>query len=82
MDEMTLRAFREGRGVRRLDVAAWTGVSYQRVQAIERAPVSQLLIGTLDRYVAAAGGRLLVGAEVPGDVVVPLFWRPAAALDG
>ncbi|MFJ4960231.1 XRE family transcriptional regulator [Streptomyces sp. NPDC088739] len=76
MDEMTLRSFRAGRGLRQVDVAALLRVSQPRVAAIERHRVDGLLVGTVADYVAAAGGRLLIGAEVAGGVMVPLWWRP------
>lgn len=76
MDDVTLRLFREGRGLRQVEIARRVGVSQQRVGAIERRPVPRLLVATVADYVAAAGGRLVIGAELAGGVMVPLYWRP------
>ncbi|MET7816075.1 helix-turn-helix transcriptional regulator [Streptomyces sp. NPDC005395] len=69
-----LRAVRAGRGLRLLDVAAHTGVSKQRVSAVESTPVTALQVGTLAAYAHALGGRLMVGIELPDSVVVPVWW--------
>lgn len=71
-----LRVFREGRGLRQVDVASFLGVTQQRIAVVERHRIEGLRLGTVADYVAAAGGRVLVGAELPGDVMVPLWWRP------
>ncbi|MEU0770552.1 helix-turn-helix domain-containing protein [Streptomyces albogriseolus] len=73
-DVPQLRAVRAGRGLRLSDVAVQTGVSKQRVSAVESTPVRALQVGTLATYAQALGGRLLVGIELPGDVVVPVWW--------
>ncbi|MFI7278444.1 hypothetical protein [Streptomyces sp. NPDC049879] len=82
MDDVTLKGFRLGRGVRQVDIAQHWGVSQQRVGAVEAGPIPRLLVGTLADYVAAAGGRLVVGAEVAGGVMVPLYWRPEGEIRG
>lgn len=84
MEEVTLRAFRLGRGLRQIDVAgAWPGrVSQARVSVLERHPVQLLQVRTVADYVAAAGGRLVIGAEIAGGVMVPLYWRPEGEIRG
>lgn len=78
MEEVTLRAFRTGRGLRQIDVAGAfpVPVSQARVSVLERRPVEVLRVRTVADYVAAIGGRLVIGAELPGGVMVPLYWRP------
>lgn len=78
-DVVTLRAFRVGRGLRQVDIADGfpEPVTQARVSVVERHPVPLLRVRTVADYVAAAGGRLLIGAEIAGGVMVPLYWRPA-----
>ncbi|MEU6932829.1 helix-turn-helix transcriptional regulator [Streptomyces sp. NPDC046374] len=69
-----LRDVRSGRGLTQSDVSTELKVSKQRVSALESAPMTSLQVGTLAAYAQALGGRLLIGIEVPGGVMVPVFW--------
>jgi transcriptional regulator with XRE-family HTH domain len=64
-----LRNVRDATGLTQTDIADKMGITQKRVSAIERA--EDLNVSTLERYVAALGGRLEVQAAF-GDRVVPL----------
>lgn len=58
---------RKERGLSQTELAARLGVTQKRVSAIERA--EDLNLSTLERYVAALGGRLHAGIEFDDETV-------------
>ncbi len=65
----TARLFelRKERGLSQTELAERLGVTQKRISAIERA--EDLNLSTLERYVAALGGRLRAGVEFDGETV-------------
>ncbi len=62
-----LSELRKERGLSQTELAARLGVTQKRVSAIERA--EDLNLSTLERYVAALGGRLHAGIEFDDETV-------------
>jgi predicted XRE-type DNA-binding protein len=58
-----LARLREQQGLSQSEVAARMGISQPRVSQLERGDVDQMVVDTLERYVAALGGRLRVVAD-------------------
>lgn len=58
---------RKERGLSQSDLAERLGVTQKRISAIERA--EDLNLSTLERYVAALGGRLRAGIEFDDETV-------------
>jgi predicted XRE-type DNA-binding protein len=58
-----LAQLREQQGLSQSEVAARMGISQPRVSQLERGDVDQMVVDTLERYVAALGGRLRVVAD-------------------
>ena len=58
---------RKERGLSQTELAERLGVTQKRISAIERA--EDLNLSTLERYVAALGGRLRAGVEFDGETV-------------
>lgn len=58
---------RKERGLSQTDLAERLGVTQKRISAIERA--EDLNLSTLERYVAALGGRLHAGIEFDDETV-------------
>jgi transcriptional regulator with XRE-family HTH domain len=58
---------RKERGLSQADLAERLGVTQKRISAIERA--EDLNLSTLERYVAALGGRLHAGIEFDDETV-------------
>lgn len=70
-----LARLREQAGLTQTDVAKILGVTQSRISKLERA--EDLNLSTLERYVAALGGELQVGATI-GEEVIPLTPTRAA----
>lgn len=68
-----LHELRKAQGLTQAEVAERLGVTQKRVSAIERA--EDLNLSTLQRYVAALGGRLQADVRFDGETV-PLTPRP------
>ncbi|MET8312016.1 helix-turn-helix domain-containing protein [Micromonospora sp. NPDC005173] len=62
-----LREMRERRGLTQQQVAERMEVSQPRVAAIERGEVPTTEVGTIERYVAALGGKLEIVADFEGE---------------
>ncbi|OKI89146.1 helix-turn-helix domain-containing protein [Micromonospora sp. CB01531] len=62
-----LREMRERRGLTQREVADRMHVSQPRVAAIEKGEVPATEVGTIERYVAALGGKLEIVADFDGD---------------
>lgn len=58
---------RKARGLSQTELADRLGVTQKRISAIERA--EDLNLSTLERYVAALGGRLRAGIEFDDETV-------------
>ncbi|CAL9647903.1 Putative antitoxin HigA2 [Actinosynnema sp. ALI-1.44] len=58
-----LAQLREERGLAQSEVAARMGISQPRVSQLERGDVQQMVVETLERYIAALGGHLRVVAD-------------------
>jgi DNA-binding XRE family transcriptional regulator len=58
-----LSVLRERAGVTQTELAARMGVSQPRISQLEKGELSALEVDTVDRYVAALGGRLKIVAD-------------------
>lgn len=70
-----LARLREQAGLTQAEVARMLGVTQSRVSKLERA--EDLNISTLERYVAALGGELHVGARIGDEVIALTAEEPA-----
>jgi transcriptional regulator with XRE-family HTH domain len=62
-----LREMREQRGLTQQEVADRMHISQPRVAAIEKGEVLTTEVGTIERYVAALGGKLEITVNFDGD---------------
>ncbi|WP_212808287.1 helix-turn-helix domain-containing protein [Micromonospora endophytica] len=62
-----LREMRERRGLTQREMAERMQISQPRVAAIEKGEVPATEVGTIERYVAALGGKLEIIADFDGD---------------
>ncbi|WP_432190432.1 helix-turn-helix domain-containing protein [Streptomyces sp. Tue6028] len=66
---MTLADLRRAQGLTQVQVAALMGIQQSNVSRIERTPVQQLELLTIQRYLAAVDGRLRLIADIGDDTV-------------